>query len=136
METCLTNELAALQMVRVAFEFNNDVGPYKNILSLFDTGSPVNFFQQSIVPQVLYLNKTPINTGCKGLGGVDLNAVGILKCYIKFSSQNHQVSIFILSDQLLPVPILLGRDFLNLFSIGLTLCNFKLKKKTVIQKSK
>ena len=58
----LTDELAALQMVSVAFEFNHKVGPFIELFSLFDAGCPVNFIRQSSVPPTLRLNKIPIST--------------------------------------------------------------------------
>ena len=53
------------------------------------------------------------------MGGVNLDAVGILSCVVKFGSQQHKIKIFVLLDYLLPVPMLLGRVFLNLFGIDL-----------------
>ena len=102
----LSDEMAALQMVSVAFEFAYKAGP-------------ANFIQRSAVPSVLCANEKFISTECKGLGGVKLDAVGILECTIKFRLKTHRVNIFVLADEVLPVPLLLGREFLNVFGIGL-----------------
>lgn len=114
----LANDLAALQMVSFSVCIGKDRQDVSNILALFDTGSPVSFVCKSNVP--MFIEATPLKRSkYSGVGGAHLYTQGELRCRIRFRGIEHELTVFVLPDDSIPTPMLLGRDFLDIFGIGL-----------------
>lgn len=116
----ISEELAALQWVSVAFNVT-EVGQItkSKLFSLFDTGSPANFIRKAHVPSKLCSNIL-IFSGCKGIGDARIYTYGKVQMLIEFQKQSHVITAFIVPDNILPTSLLLGRDFLKTFNIGLS----------------
>ena len=114
----LPGSLDYLNMVCLRFvTLYENVSNFKNILSLFDTGSPVNLVQKSEVP--FEINDVLRPTEFQGLGKKRIFTFGKLKSHIKFKNQINLITLLVVPDETIPVPLLLGRDFLNIFNIHL-----------------
>lgn len=72
------------------------------------------------MPSTLCQNELKYS-GCRGLGDTRLYTFGKVDCLITFKNFSKIVNLIILPDNVLPIPLLLGRTFLN-FKIGLTFC--------------
>lgn len=114
----ISEELAALQMVSVSFNIDNIGFDNKSIFALLDTGSPVSFIRKSLVPKELQ-SKQLIKSTYFGIGNVKISSYGNINCVIKLQSEIRACNVFIVSDDVLPIPVLMGRDFLKKFNIVL-----------------
>lgn len=112
------NALSAVNLVSVAF-VNSEVKCDENttLLSLFDTGSPANLIRRSAVP--FEVNEKLIKTKFCGLGKTSIYSYGKLNCEIKFRGKCNKVVFLVVADETIPVPLLMGRDSLQKFGIGL-----------------
>lgn len=110
-------EVDAMNQVSVAFKIGCEVRAYsERLLSLFDTGSPASFIRRSVAPKELSATPT-VYTNFKGIGNKKLFSYGQVPMQSKFRNHIGTINVFILADDVLPVPLLLGRDFLNEFGI-------------------
>ena len=115
----ITQQLDAVNLVSVAFLLNGiNRTEYTKIFSLFDTGSPVSFIQQSNVPKNFNCNELK-DSNFHGLCDAKLYTYGKIQCLFKFKNKIKMLNVFVIPDKTLPTPILLGRDWLNLFDIYL-----------------
>lgn len=106
-------ELTSMNMVSVAFGKIEEFP----VWSLFDTGSPCSFIRKSTIPfNFLCRHK---KTRLRGLGGHRLDVLGELTCRLKFAGREANVTLSILPDDAISLPCVLGRDFLQLFTIKL-----------------
>lgn len=88
------------------------------LLSLFDTGSPSSFIKRKFVTKAMPMTKLPTNL--RGLGGHRLHIYGRIVCRVQFNEQIFSLTIAVVPDDAMICPLILGRDFLNAFSIKLT----------------
>lgn len=51
------------------------------------------------------------------MGNFRLCTYGIIKIRIRFRNLTNEIKVYIVSDDLIPYPMLLGRDFLSIFKI-------------------
>lgn len=111
------DDIAAVQQVCVDFEVNGRQTK-STLFSLLDTGSPVSFIRCSLVPSELCAKELTYS-GCRGLGNARIYTFGIVNCFITFKNVHKHIHVQIVPDNVLPTPLLLGRDFLKLFDISL-----------------
>lgn len=117
-----TRQLSEMNVVSVTFPSDCSV-PQCNLLeSLFDTGSPISLLRRSAVPHKLTDESTKYS-GYRGLGSFRLCTYGKLPIKIKFCNQIQPITVYVVPDNLIPCPLLLGRDFLRAFKIKLAICN-------------
>lgn len=117
-EDGLNDAISAINLVSVAYVIGlNECTEFMNCLSLFDTGSPVSFVKKSIVPLSTYI--TTFYSKYRGLGNTKLYTYGKIQCQIKFRNRCHDLALFILPDETMAMPMILGRDFLSIFKIQL-----------------
>lgn len=117
----LTKEMSVLQMVSVYFlneAFGHTSDTKKKCCSLFDTGSPVNFVQKSVLPIGMPYDNLNYSH-FKGLGGTKIITYGTVNLKIEFGQVSKLINLFVVPDSILPTNLLLGRDFLKSFGIGL-----------------
>lgn len=111
--------------VRVALGPQLSESNFCFINSLLDTGSPCSFVKTAVI-QSLWPN-VRIAEGriseYKGLDGTNLKTCGRMPVYIEFAGQMKKVNLNILINS--PCDLVLGRDFLDLFSIVLCFKNGK-----------
>lgn len=103
----LVEQLAAQQMVGVAFIVNNKCTVYRVMDSLFDSGSSHSFISRASVPVKC---ESLLPSVYKGMGGAKLNSFGKVKCAIKFRNHVFIHDFVILPDTETFVPIIIGRD--------------------------
>lgn len=118
------NDLAALQSVSFSFDIHNSGRNSKmfNSFALLDTGSPVSFIRRSIVPMEMPIQ--PLHySQFRGLGDMKIYSYGKHICQIQLKSKTCSCPVFIIPDNILPAPMLLGRDFLQHAGIGLQFIN-------------
>lgn len=121
----LADELASLQMVSVSINIDKDRRTQcTNHVALFDTGSPISFAKKSMVPSDVQCGQLAYSN-YRGLGQTKLFTYGKIQLTITFRKQSHLLTVLILPDNVLPTSLLLGRDFLQLFNIGLHFNNYK-----------
>lgn len=122
--------LAAINSVSVAFyKPMNQNTVYKNIVSLFDTGSPVSFIRCDQVPFEVQ-TVSPLPKFC-GLGGKRIDVKGEINCSIKFRKKTECLKIIVLPVESLNIPLILGRDFMRKFCINLVLNKIKYSKENL-----
>lgn len=115
----LSRALGNMPMVSIAFECDvNKCTQAKSVHSLLDTGSPISFVCRSLLPIDVPLKQLLISDYC-GAGDVPIYTYGKIDCYIKLYHRLKSVSLYVVPDNTFPVEILLGRDALQIFSIGL-----------------
>lgn len=108
------------QQVSVAFSENGASGwtAFNECDSLLDTGSPVSFIRRSKLPAKFQTDEQ-ICSNFRGLGGTKLFTSGKLNCLVNFRGHTDKLNLFVLSDDILPNSMLLGRDFLAKFRVKL-----------------
>lgn len=119
----IADGIAVINQVSVSLPSNLTPEPIRNsdLLTLFDTGSPISLIRRSALPLTLSSNH-PRDSGFSGLGSHRLQTYGEVPLTVTFGGQTHPLRVLIVPDNVLPYPLLLGRDFLNLFSLALTFC--------------
>lgn len=118
--------MEATNLVSVAFF--NVIGSstvFTTMVSLFDTGSPTNFINESAV-------RCPMSTPTDvpqlfGLGGNQIEILGKIECTIKFRNQSAVQTLFVIPNDKIKVPMILSREFMNCFNIKLIKLSPKLK---------
>ncbi|XP_017473199.1 PREDICTED: uncharacterized protein LOC108364137, partial [Rhagoletis zephyria] len=80
---------------------------------------PTSFMKQSCVPNNLVTLNNPQHN-YRSIGGLKLNILCEIQCFVKFKNEIKNVKINILPDNEMLVPVIFGRDFLKLFNIRLT----------------
>lgn len=93
----------------------------KNLLSLFDSGSPVSLIKRSMVPGELNVRTSAQKSKYYGIGNEKICTYGIILIKIKFRNKMKQIQVFVVPDYLLSHSMLLGRDFLRGFGIRFTM---------------
>lgn len=113
-----TEGLASLNLVSVAFRDHlNQYTGFTNYVSLFDTGSPNSFVRRSALPYTISDDTTTM--ALRGVGGNALKTHGTIVCNMRFNRRTHPMKLIILPDDATRMPMILGRDFLQLFGIKL-----------------
>lgn len=119
----LQEAMNSIQTVSVAFlNLSTQGTQLKEIVSLFDTGSPISFIRKSHVPYAIPDTLQPSNL-C-GLGGKNIQMLTKIDCRITFHNQTENVTLVVLPNDAMMLPLILGRDFLKTFRIFLS--RFKL----------
>lgn len=110
--------LASINLVSAAFRNHlNRYTGFTNFVSLFDTGSPNSFVRRSAVPFRVPDESTTM--GLRGIGGSALRTHGTVICNVRFKRRMHPMELIVLPDEATMMPMILGRDFLQLFGIKL-----------------
>lgn len=123
-EDALSQQMGAANIVSVTFLPSDSVPQCNTCDSLFDTGSPISLMQRSMIPQQCVnsnLRESAAYSGYSGLGNFRLCTYGIIPIMITFRNITKKIVIYVVSDELLPCPLLLGRDFLSAFRIRLSM---------------
>lgn len=107
----LTEELNALQTVSVALGYSDfKYAKFQSVLCLFDSGSPRCFVKRALTPN---LRETKLFKLPYSLGNKPLMSYGKIKFAIKLSNKLIQHNVYIVPDDAIFVPMIIGRDFLN-----------------------
>lgn len=136
--TELIDAVDAVQLVSVTFldESGNRLKT-NSIVSLFDTGSPTSFISSSVVPSQLHSNRL-IYSNYNSMANTKLFTYGKIDLIIEIFGIINKLSFLILPENLMPFPLLIGRNYLPKFGIHLIksisnqnnkLCSDKIKKK-------
>lgn len=115
----MSRELSIMPMVSVAFELSPGQYAHANTFrSLIDTGSPTSFIRHSLIPLHLPIHSLqPSNFS--GIGGVPIFTYGRMNAYITLHHRLKLIPLYIVTDETLPVDLLIGRDALDVFQIKL-----------------
>lgn len=124
--------LEAVNMVSVTF-LDNLTGGTKltNIVSLFDTGSPISFVRRSLVPHKV--TESLRSTGLIGLGGTKIQTHGEVNCQIEFKQKKENLKLTVLPTESMTMSLVLGRDFLSKFKIFLSQMKFLYPKEQLLK---
>lgn len=114
-----TQRFLEVNNVSVTFQYDVPVTQCNMFTSLFDTGSPISLMRRSSLP--LKLSGESTYSGFSGIGHFKLCTFGKIPTIITFRNLSKVITLYIVSDYLLPYPLLLGRDFLCAFDIGLSM---------------
>lgn len=118
----LADVLATTELVSVAFSFGiSKCIQFTEITAIFDTGSPTSFIRRSSLPDSVQCADL-YYSNLRGLGSLKLYIHGIVQCVLKIHNRLRKISLMILPDNVLPTPLLLGRDCLKDFGIHLQFC--------------
>ena len=90
-------------------------------MTIFDTGSPTSFIRRSSLPNSIQCGDL-YYSHLQGLGSVKLYIHGKAQCCIKIRGHLQIITVLILPADVLPTPLLLGRDCLKKFNIKLKFC--------------
>ncbi|XP_037929193.1 uncharacterized protein LOC119663656, partial [Teleopsis dalmanni] len=95
-----------------AVEGDNEYSLY--LESLIDTGSPISFIRQQFVPLVKLINqeKCKILNFC-GINKSHLQILGQIVCTVLYDNKKINLKLFIVANETMSYPVLLGRDFLK-----------------------
>lgn len=113
----LSSAISELNKVSVTFLTKCSVQLSKDSVTLFDSGSPVNLMQCSEVPKQVIPSKAMECTDYKGIGNFKICTYGVISIKIKFRKITKDIKVFIVPDNYIPYPLLLGRSFLRAFKI-------------------
>jgi hypothetical protein len=139
----ITRALSNMPLVSIAFEIGlNQCAQAKITRSLLDTGSPGSFVSRSLLPSNYPLQNLRMSN-FSGVGDVPIYTYGKIDCYVKLYHRLKFVSLYIVPDDTLPINLLIGRDVLQIFEIGLyfrdsmaqinkNIFNIKLNKKFIV----
>lgn len=114
-------EVPIMQQVRVEFFAGGSSSiTVSNKKILIDSGSPCNFIRRSAVPSNIKCSVTPYSSTFSGIGNEKrLKIFGQVLCTIFIGNKSNEINCFILPDEVLPMDILAGRDFMSKFGIKL-----------------
>lgn len=118
----LTQRLGEANVVSVTFHSDCSVPQCDALESLFDTGSPISLLRRSALRTKL-TDESTTYSGFRGLGSFRLCTYGKFPIEVTFRNQTKPLTVYVVSDCLIPCPLLLGRDFLKAFKIGLSMYN-------------
>lgn len=121
--------LALSNMPSVSISFaisHNQCTHAKHVRSLLDTGSPASFVSRSQLPSNYALQRI-CASDYSGVGGKTIHTYGKVNCYVKLYHRLKYVPVFIVPDDTFPVDVLIGRDVLDIFEIGLYFRDTKLQ---------
>lgn len=107
---------------------------FTNIFALYDTGSPCNFIRHSEIPAGLCGNKL-IETDYHGLGNKKISSYGKIRFTLRIRDRLREIVAFIVPDDDLHMPLLLGRTCLEAFNIKLHL-DLENKLKNIFESAK
>lgn len=108
--------LPDLNTVSVAFLSNQKVHSSNSVLSLFDTGSPINLIRRSAVPSELIPAGEKFS-GFRSIGGFPICTYAIIPAYIIYEGHSEKMKLYVVPDHFMNHPLLLGREFLQAFGI-------------------
>lgn len=132
----IAQALSATQMVSVAISLGNcKYTQFLNCNSLLDTGSPASFIHQSKLPSDLQKGELKYSN-LKGLGNTKLYTYGRIKCRLRLANREEEVHFLVIPDNVIPIPLLIGRDILKQFNVHLSaFCpkKFSIKKMNSIE---
>ncbi|XP_037930026.1 uncharacterized protein LOC119664637 [Teleopsis dalmanni] len=113
----VASALEAMNYVNIVFD---DTKCGRNItttvLSLFDTGSAISLIHKSSVS--VAIQEETDETQYYGLGKFEIKTYGKISCRMIFKNRCEKVFLFVVPDNTLPDPLLLGRDSLQKFQVG------------------
>lgn len=117
----MTESTGIIHKVRVHWNQVNIGNSYINCIlnCLIDTGSPTNLIRASKVPAAILDDKRIYTSMYRGLGNHKLQCYGTINISVEFQQQTHIVNCLILPDHLLPMDLLVGRSFMQLYGIAL-----------------
>lgn len=111
--------VAAIQPVSVTFHIDRDRHEINSFVNaLLDTGSPVSFIERSAVAKGIVGGELR-RSGFSGLGNTFLYTYGKISTTVAIGDRERLIILRVLPDNILPSPLLLGRDALKSFGIGL-----------------
>lgn len=117
----LGRALDEANVVSVTFLTKGCVHVNEDFLSLFDSGSPISLMKYSAVPKQLIPNKDVKYSGYDGLGRFKLCTYGVISIQIQFRNIVKIIAIYVIPDNFISYPILLGRNFMRAFGIKLSI---------------
>ena len=100
---------------QLQYEFvSNTFGEnFKLILStLVDSGSPISFIQQHLVPDILVENIW-CNKVYRGINGSQLQVIGKTESILKFRNKIFKINLLVVKKNSMSYNVILGRDFLK-----------------------
>lgn len=129
-ETCQEEIIDALQKVGVRFKFSKikTCCDFKEYLSLLDSGSPASFIRKNLLPFDVYDEELMLSN-YEGLSSIPLKTYGNINCLINLKNKVREINFVIVQDETISTPLLLGRDFLEIFNIQLIMDSKLLKNK-------
>lgn len=89
--------VSEVNKVSVAFPTDENVQLSKTLLSLFDTGSPINLIQTSAVPS-RFISTDKMYSGYNGVGGFPLCTYGIVPVNITFRNRTQMLKLYAVPD--------------------------------------
>lgn len=82
------------------------------LLTLLDSGSPISFMQRTFVPTFLVADHGEDENFC-GLNNSKLEILGSVVLYVNLKDSEIKLNVFIVKNQSMKYPVILGRDFLK-----------------------
>lgn len=125
----LASQLQFKNLVSVAFQIRNKCIEVKES-ALFDSGSPACFVKRSLVPFII--DDKLLASNYRGLGNCKVNTHGLIKCHITFRGEKYTHFFFVLPDEDAIVPLLIGRDLMNVMNI--CLCQIQNNKNIIAKR--
>ena len=104
----LEQALNSVQLVSVALIISETkCTNFVQLNCLLDTGSPVSFIKKSMVPEEIQIGRLSYSN-YRGLGEINICTYGTLSCYIEMAEKVNRISVLIISDEITPMPMLIG----------------------------
>ena len=116
-----TQVLNPYQEVSVAFTNLTGDRIFTTYLSLLDTGSPLSFMRKKDIPYSISCN--PRNTSLRGIGDFQIEILNTILCEVTLLNTKIQHVFYVIPDNYINIPILIGRDLL--LKLNISLCKFK-----------
>lgn len=115
-ESASNNEFEHL----VDFIFGGPNGRFScSLMTLLDSGSPISFVQQKYLPEIFVDNTDTETYSFCGINGSALCILGKSSVSVNFANKLEDVEIFIVKNETMLHPVVLGRDFLKKFKLKL-----------------
>lgn len=115
-QLALVEQLAARQLVSVAFMVRNECTVNTNIASMFDSGSSISVIRRSLVPFGCGAKKPSFY---RGMGHFKLHTYGTVDCALRFRDRTVFHKLVIIPDGEALVPLLIGRDLMPKLNVHL-----------------
>lgn len=106
----------------ISYKFDNggEGSRVVSLATLLDTGSPISFIRISQLPSE---NIQPCTAGSlpdySGINNSILKILGITSTKVRFNNIEHKIEIFVVPDETMQASVILGRDVLSKFNLGL-----------------
>ena len=130
--------ISPIQTVSVAFKDlkKNKHTNYLNFSALIDSGSPINIISKSCIPADVLGAFNLKTTNFTGVGNCNLKTFGVISCLINFKRNTKFLKFFVVKDNDIKIPIILGRDFMTKFNVKLIYLKNSDNKISVFNSSK